>query len=171
MPKRAYPFEETFSLQYKIHIGPKEMNQGVLGNKYRHKIYEKTKNLMFTGVKAVMGKICREDGTGVGTEASSACPQPALGSSLLKGQTLIGQDGKLRKGAIPSTAGACGVPVSCCVCLIAASVKEPCSQCDRLPCPSCSRQCISCASLCCSVCTIVDYSDRYDRVLCFDCSP
>lgn len=40
MPKRACPFPETFSSQYKIHIGQQELNNyGVFGNKYRQEIY------------------------------------------------------------------------------------------------------------------------------------
>lgn len=42
MPKRACPFPETFSSQYKIHIGQHELNNyGVFGNKYRQEIYGK----------------------------------------------------------------------------------------------------------------------------------
>ncbi|XP_037098424.1 apoptosis regulatory protein Siva isoform X2 [Syngnathus acus] len=40
MPKRGYPFTETFSSQYKIHIRQHELsNSSVLGNKYRKEIY------------------------------------------------------------------------------------------------------------------------------------
>lgn len=42
MPKRACPFPETFSSQYKIHVGEQELNNyGVFGNKYRQEIYGK----------------------------------------------------------------------------------------------------------------------------------
>lgn len=42
MPKRACPFPETFSSQYKIHVGQQELNNyGVFGNKYRQEIYGK----------------------------------------------------------------------------------------------------------------------------------
>ena len=40
MPKRTCPFPETFSSQYKIHIGQQELNNyGVFGSKYRQEIY------------------------------------------------------------------------------------------------------------------------------------
>lgn len=43
MPKRSYPFSETFSSQYKVHVGQKEMNSyGVFGPKYRQEVYGKT---------------------------------------------------------------------------------------------------------------------------------
>ncbi|KAM6912553.1 apoptosis regulatory protein Siva [Xenentodon cancila] len=166
MPKRTCPFPEAFSSQYKIHIGQQELsNYGVFGNKYRQEIHEKTKNLLFTGAKAVMGKIWtgengRSDPQPAGQAGTSAC--------LLRGQTLIGHDGRLMRGTAAQDAPA--VPTACCVCQKSQSSRTACSQCDRLVCSSCTRQCFSCSSLCCSVCTITDYSGRYDEVLCCSCS-
>ncbi|XP_031598280.1 apoptosis regulatory protein Siva [Oreochromis aureus] len=163
MTKRACPFPETFSSQYKIHIGQQELNNyGVFGNKYRQEIYEKTKNLLFSGAKAVMGKIW------TGEEKSVEHEPPACSHTLLRGQTLIGHDGRLTK-----TSGAQGAPVPatrCCVCQKSQGSRTRCSQCERQVCSSCSRQCSGCSSLCCSVCTIIDYSGRYDEVLCCSCS-
>ncbi|XP_038585581.1 apoptosis regulatory protein Siva [Micropterus salmoides] len=169
MPKRACPFQETFSSQYKIHIGQQELNNyGVYGNKYRQEIHEKTKNLLFKGAKAVMSKIW----TG---EERCTDPQPAeqaetLGCSqaLLRGQTLIGHDGRLTR--TNAAQGVAVAPTVCCVCQKAQGTRTPCSQCDRLACSSCTQQCSCCSSLCCSVCTIIDYSGRYDEVLCCSCS-
>lgn len=40
MPKRSYPFSESFSSQYKVHVGQKEINNcGVFGLKYKQEIY------------------------------------------------------------------------------------------------------------------------------------
>ncbi|XP_047466617.1 apoptosis regulatory protein Siva [Mugil cephalus] len=169
MPKRAYPFPETFSSQYKIHIGQQELNNyGVFGSKYRQEIYEKTKNILFNGAKAVMGKIW------TGEEKSSEPQTPAqvetstCSQTLLRGQTLIGHDGRLTK---TSTArGVPGASTGCCVCQKNQGSRTRCSQCDRQACSSCTRQCSSCSSLCCSVCTIIDYSGRYDETLCCSCS-
>ena len=41
MPKRSYPFDESFSSQYKIHIGQKELSHGVFGYKYKQEIFGK----------------------------------------------------------------------------------------------------------------------------------
>lgn len=169
MPKRAYPFPETFSSQYKIHIGQQELNNyGVFGNKYRQEIYEKTKNLLFNGAKAVMGKLWNGEEKGTdprptGQPETSECSQP-----LLRGQTLIGHDGRLTRARFAQ-----GAPVAhtgCCVCQKSQGPRTSCSQCDRQACSSCTQQCSSCSSLCCSVCTITDYSGRYDEVLCCGCS-
>ncbi|XP_054597516.1 apoptosis regulatory protein Siva isoform X2 [Nothobranchius furzeri] len=95
MPKRTCPFPETFSSQYKIHIGQQELNKyGVNGTKYRQEIYEKTKDLLFNGAKVVMDKIWTGEKCADSQPSghTSACSQ-----TLLRGQTLIGQDGRLTK--------------------------------------------------------------------------
>ncbi|XP_062326057.1 apoptosis regulatory protein Siva [Osmerus eperlanus] len=172
MPKRSYPFDESFSSQYKIHIGQRELNHGVLGYKYKQEIYEKTKNLMFNGAKAVVGKLW--NGAGERTSPTSAAPAetptaaPAAAPGLLRGQTTIGFNGKLQRNA--PVEGAAVAASGCCVCLKALATLRSCSECERPACPSCTQQCSSCANLCCSVCTVVDYSGRYDQVLCCGCS-
>ncbi|XP_029983537.1 apoptosis regulatory protein Siva [Sphaeramia orbicularis] len=169
MPKRAYPFTETFSSQYKMHIGPHELNHyGVFGNKYRQEIYEKTKNLLFNGAKAAMGKIWTGEEKSMEMQPNGQVETPATSQTLLRGQTLIGQDGRLTKAT--SAQGASAGPIGCCVCQKSQGSRTPCSQCDRPACSSCTQQCSSCSSLCCSICTIIDYSGRYDEVLCCSCS-
>nr|XP_057946391.1 apoptosis regulatory protein Siva-like [Doryrhamphus excisus]XP_057947502.1 apoptosis regulatory protein Siva [Doryrhamphus excisus] len=162
MPKRSYPFTETFSSQYKIHISQHELNNcSVFGNKYRKEIYEKTKTLLFNGAKAVVDKIWTGEDKPTGQELTVKSSQ-----TLLRGQTLIGTDGRLTKATKtqgPSSSG-------CCVCQKSVSCQTSCAQCERRVCLSCSRQCSSCFSQCCSVCTIIDYSGRYDEVLCCSCS-
>ncbi|MEQ2246926.1 hypothetical protein ILYODFUR_004140 [Ilyodon furcidens] len=95
MTKRTCPFPEAFSTQYKIHIGQREINNyGVFGNKYRQEIYEKTKNLLFNGAKAVVGKIWTGEKC---PDSQSNGEHSACSQTLLRGQTLIGQDGKLTR--------------------------------------------------------------------------
>ncbi|XP_028251747.1 apoptosis regulatory protein Siva [Parambassis ranga] len=169
MPKRAYPFPEAFSSQYKIHIGQQEMNNyGVFGSKYRQEIYEKTKNLLFNGAKAVVGKIWTGEEKCTDPEPIVPAETSTCSHTLLKGQTLIGNDGRLTKAS--AAQGAPVAPTGCCVCQKSQGSRTRCTQCDRQACSSCTRQCSSCSSLCCSVCTIIDYSGPYDEVLCCGCS-
>lgn len=62
---------------------------------------EKTKNLLFNGTKAVMERIWKVDAEGkcsdVDTSNQGLVPQQTNNQMLLKGQTLIGLDGKLKK--------------------------------------------------------------------------
>lgn len=52
---------------------------------------EKTKNLLFNGAKTVVGKIWTSEERGGGHVETPPC------QTLLRGQMLIGQDGKLLK--------------------------------------------------------------------------
>uniref|UniRef100_A0A3B4CW06 Apoptosis regulatory protein Siva n=1 Tax=Pygocentrus nattereri TaxID=42514 RepID=A0A3B4CW06_PYGNA len=159
MPKRSCPFTESFSSQYKIHVGQKELNlHGVFGNKYRQEVYEKTKSLLFNGTKAVMERIWKVDGEGkcsdVDMSSQGHVLQPTNGQMLLKGQTLIGLDGKLKKTKpVPDAVNA---PAVCGVCQRASGVRRPCSQCERPVCLACTQQCSSCSSHCCSICTVTE---------------
>ncbi|KAG7281208.1 hypothetical protein CRUP_019733 [Coryphaenoides rupestris] len=112
-----------------------------------------------------MGTIWKADGGEKCTEAQPSQP-------LLKGQTLIGQDGRLTKSSCPQGKGVAVSVPRCGVCQKSQGVdaRTTCSQCDRLACSSCSRQCSSCSSQCCSVCTVVDYSSQFETTVCWSCS-
>ncbi|XP_016361829.1 apoptosis regulatory protein Siva-like [Sinocyclocheilus anshuiensis] len=166
MPKRSYPFSESFSSQYKVHVGQKQINNcGAFGLKYRQEVYEKTKNLLFNGTKAMMGRIWKADALVSGPAAVSPAPGP---QTLLKGQTRIGLDGRLQRAS--AAPGCAAAPSACCVCQRVSGLRKPCSQCERPACAACIRQCNICSDRCCSLCTITDYSERYERVLCCGCS-
>ncbi|KAI2654057.1 Apoptosis regulatory protein Siva [Labeo rohita] len=131
MPKRSYPFSESFSSQYKVHVGLKEINNcGVFGLKYRQEIYEKTKNLLFNGTKAMMGRIWKADGEEKASDAlvsDQTAVSPAPGhQTLLKGQTRIGLDGRLQKAS--AAPGCAAAPTACCVCQRVSGSRKPCSQ-------------------------------------------
>ena len=68
-------------------------------NKFVSTSIEKTKNMLFNGASAVMDKIWSVDGGLKSTEAQPSQPAvtPAPSQLLLKGQTLIGQNGRLTK--------------------------------------------------------------------------
>ncbi|KAM6961291.1 apoptosis regulatory protein Siva [Aplochiton taeniatus] len=174
MPKRACPFAESFSSQYKIHVGQKELNHnGVLGNIYRQEIFDKTKTLLFNGARAVMGKLWNVEGDAKkfpDPQPEAYTSTPTGTQSLLKGQTLIGQDGRLRRTAtgqgessinpsftakLDALWGPAG-PAGCCVCRQPLASRQQCSRCDRRVCSSCTQLCSCCSSTCCSVCTTVE---------------
>ncbi|XP_016377860.1 apoptosis regulatory protein Siva [Sinocyclocheilus rhinocerous] len=164
MPKRSYPFSESFSSQYKVRVGQKEVNNcGAFGLKYRQEVYEKTKNLLFSGTKAVMGRLWKADGE---EKASDALVSH---QTLLRGQTRIGLDGRLQRA--DAGPGCAAAPAACCcVCQRVSDSRKPCSQCERHACAACFQQCNICSERCCSLCTVTDYSERYERVLCCGCS-
>ncbi|TRY96271.1 hypothetical protein DNTS_001503 [Danionella cerebrum] len=138
MPKRSYPFSESFSSQYKVHVGQKEISDcGVFGLKYRQEIYEKTKALLFSGTKAVMGRIWKAEGdekpsgerlspqtsacSALGDQATVCSGASGVQTSersatkaLLRGQTTIGPDGRLHRAHAAPVA--CLLHAVVCVC-------------------------------------------------------
>ncbi|XP_064809970.1 apoptosis regulatory protein Siva-like isoform X2 [Oncorhynchus masou masou] len=139
----------------------------LLSNTMSNRSYsEKTKTLLFNGTKAVMGKIWNIDTEKCSTiQSSGPGVTPDVSRTLLRGQTLIGQDGRLTR-----VQGAVLVSKGSCVCQKAQRTRRQCSQCDRPACPSCIQQCSNCSRPCCSVCTVIDYSGQYEQVLCCGCS-
>ncbi|XP_016104513.1 apoptosis regulatory protein Siva [Sinocyclocheilus grahami] len=149
MPKRSYPFSESFSSQYKVRVGQKEVNNcGASGLRYRQEVYEKTKNLLFNGTKAMMGRLWKADGE---EKASDALVSH---QTLLRGQTRIGLDGRLQKA--DAGPGCAAAPAACCVCQRVSGSRKPCSQCDRHACAACFQQCNICSECCCSLCTVTE---------------
>lgn len=57
---------------------------------------EKTKNLLFNGAKAVVGKIWTGEERSTEQQPTGQAETPA-GHALLRGQTLIGHDGRLMR--------------------------------------------------------------------------
>jgi hypothetical protein len=47
---------------------------------------------------------------------------------------------------------------------------QACSYCDKISCDGgCLKYCENCGNSFCTACTMIDYSHRYDRILCLDC--
>ncbi|MCO5557444.1 hypothetical protein L7F22_011008 [Adiantum nelumboides] len=44
-----------------------------------------------------------------------------------------------------------------------------CFHCRRITCARCCRHCYQCDEEFCSVCSILDFNERYDRAFCLDC--
>ncbi|XP_075699947.1 apoptosis regulatory protein Siva isoform X3 [Rhinoderma darwinii] len=89
MPKRSYPFDSLAPPQLKTHVGQKELIQGVCGESLKREIFERTKKLLFSGAKAVMG-----------SQSKNRNPEgESPVHDLLTGQTTIGQDGKLHRSS------------------------------------------------------------------------
>uniref|UniRef100_A0A6J0VE50 Apoptosis regulatory protein Siva n=1 Tax=Pogona vitticeps TaxID=103695 RepID=A0A6J0VE50_9SAUR len=173
MPKRSYPFGDVAPLQLKTRVRLRELSQGVMGERYRQEIFEKTKQLLFQGAQAYMESAC------VGSKGKESLtaqyPEPLAdrlqGCSRPRssGQMLIGQDGKLQQPSPSETVLAVRVSKACSSCVRTVDVKEACAQCDRYICPDCSKLCSCCNSITCSLCSITESDDVGEHVLCSDC--
>ncbi|XP_021256576.1 apoptosis regulatory protein Siva isoform X1 [Numida meleagris] len=170
MPKRSCPFGEAAPLQLKTRVGLRELSRGVRGEEYRREIFERTRRLLFRGAQA-----CMENPWPAAPRAASRSPEPepAGGNTGRRrsAQLLIGPDGKLlRLAAAAERVPPVGVSKACSSCVRAAEVKEACAQCDQFVCQSCSRVCSCCNAVTCSLCSITDYGDVGEQVLCNGCS-
>ncbi|KAM9294184.1 apoptosis regulatory protein Siva [Gastrophryne carolinensis] len=158
MPKRSYPFDSLAPPQLKTRIGQKELSQGVCGDSLKREIFEKTKKLLFSGAKAILGSQQNKN-----TEVEIPVAE------LLTGQTTIGQDGKLHRAPHTTPAPVDGVK-ACSSCVRSVGDKEMCKQCERFICRHCSKSCSCCASVTCSFCSVVVDGDVEERVYCTSCS-
>ncbi|XP_065611741.1 apoptosis regulatory protein Siva [Cyrtonyx montezumae] len=172
MPKRSCPFGEAAPLQLKTRVGLRELSRGVRGEEYRREIFERTRLLLFRGAQACMGGAWP-----AAPRAGSRCtePEPEPGGESAgrrrSAQLRIGPDGKLlRRAAAADSVPPVGVSKACSSCVRTADVKEACAQCDRFMCQSCSRVCSCCNAVTCSLCSITDYGDVGEQVLCNGCS-
>ncbi|XP_075047849.1 apoptosis regulatory protein Siva isoform X2 [Mixophyes fleayi] len=160
MPKRSYPFESLAPPQLKTHISQKELSQGVCGEHLKREIFEKTKKLLFSGAKAIMGSQAFQNKNN--SEGENPIPE------LLTGQTTIGQDGKLHRAS--QTSLPAGGSKACSSCVRSVGDKEACKQCERYTCRNCSKSCSCCSAISCSYCTVIIDSDLGERVYCTACS-
>ncbi|XP_063803488.1 apoptosis regulatory protein Siva isoform X2 [Pseudophryne corroboree] len=160
MPKRSYPFESLAPPQLKTHISQKELSQGVCGEHLKREIFEKTKKLLFSGAKAIMGSRVHQNKNN--PEGNNPVHE------LLTGQTTIGQDGKLHRA--PQTSLPVGGTKACSSCVRSVGDKEACKHCERYICSQCSTPCSCCSAVSCSYCTVVVDGDLGERVFCTACS-
>uniref|UniRef100_A0A8D0GTJ1 SIVA1 apoptosis inducing factor n=1 Tax=Sphenodon punctatus TaxID=8508 RepID=A0A8D0GTJ1_SPHPU len=174
MPKRSCPFGDATPLQLKTRVGLREVSRGVMGERYRREIYEKTKELLFRGARAYMDSLWHGKAAGAGCTESPHTAGEGQGAGARhawNGQMLIGQDGRLLKQPqAMEKAPPMGVSKGCSSCVKTVDVKEACTQCDRYICQNCSRLCNCCNAVACSFCSVTDYDDVGERVLCNGCS-
>ncbi|XP_048341626.1 apoptosis regulatory protein Siva isoform X2 [Sphaerodactylus townsendi] len=174
MPKRSCPFGDSAPLQLKTRVRMRELSQGVMGERYRREIFEKTKQLLFRGAQACMDS--KWDGTVAEACLIAQCPAPlasrpeSYSQNSCSGQMLIGQDGKLRQPRPRETATAARVSKPCSSCVRTVDAKEACTQCDRPICENCSRLCSCCNAVACSLCSLIESDDVDERILCSGCS-
>ncbi|KAL8168855.1 UNVERIFIED_CONTAM: hypothetical protein K2H54_020555 [Gekko kuhli] len=174
MPKRSCPFGDSAPLQLKTRVRMRELSQGVMGERYRREIFEKTKQLLFRGAQAYMDN--KRDGSMVGARLIAQCPAPLAGKPEVcsqyscNGQMLIGPDGKLRQPRPRETATAEGISEPCSTCIRTVDATEACTQCDRPICKNCSRLCSCCNAVACSLCSVIESDDVGEQILCSGCS-
>ncbi|XP_059814320.1 apoptosis regulatory protein Siva-like [Hypanus sabinus] len=179
MTKRASPFGDMAPLQWKVYVTQRELSEGVLGEKYKREVYEKTKTLLFNGAQSFMGDLWTSNLDEKYTldpilvennymkEPESICNSD---HDFLQGQTFLGQNGQLLRGLSYLQKSSIKAAVTnCFICLKPSNFKKPCSRCDHLLCQDCIKVCDHCTKNFCSICSVADYNDAEDKVFCYDC--
>ncbi|KAM3918579.1 apoptosis regulatory protein Siva isoform 2-T2 [Leptodactylus fuscus] len=161
MPKRSYPFDSLAPPQIKTHVGQKELCQGVCGDSFKREIFERTKKLLFSGAKSIMGN----QGNQI-KNSNTEVETPV--HELLTGQTTIGQDGKLHRSS--RTLQPVEGPRACYSCVRSVGETEACRLCERHICRDCSQSCTCCSAITCSNCTVLIDGDLGEQAFCTTCS-
>ncbi|XP_003700414.2 apoptosis regulatory protein Siva [Megachile rotundata] len=169
MPKRPCPFEDDLLPQLKIHVGQKQINNGV-GHEERMKdVYGKTLNLLKEGVKTLSQRLnssMEMNSTDLPSpQILSACKpkhernskQMVLNSKL----ELLGIDKAIQDTRPKYDLCECSQVITSTTC-------NKCSYCDQQLCNSCLFECISCSELFCQNCSLPAY-DQEEKNKCLNC--
>ncbi|XP_052106036.1 uncharacterized protein LOC127738736 [Mytilus californianus] len=93
MPKRPNPFGDASPLQMKTHVGTKEINfLGMDGDKNMKTVYEKTKQLLFTGAQKQLDDI--------NIDANENCA--SIPNQNVSGQMCLDNTGHIVPPSVPS---------------------------------------------------------------------
>ncbi|KAF3428847.1 hypothetical protein E2986_04359 [Frieseomelitta varia] len=170
MPKRPCPFEDNLLPQLKIHVGQKQVDNGVSHEERMKSIYGKTMDLLKKGVKTLSQRLntsmelnpvdvppSRISSSYTKSKHERHSKQMTLNSKL----ELLAAD-KVVKDAQPK--------YDLCECnrVIDQSMFSKCSYCDQILCNSCLLECIGCSELFCKNCSLPVY-DYEEQSKCLNC--
>lgn len=164
MPKRTYPFEGDSLPQMKVHVGEKQVNNGVSSDQRMRDVYDRTLSLLRAGAKTLAHKL------NTSTEMDSIDvpfpPSPCKfrSTSNLK-QMLLTDKLQLK----PSDKIVNDIQVDLCGCtrLIDRSMNA-CYYCDQALCTSCQFMCANCTELFCQNCSLPVYNCK-EQIMCINC--
>ncbi|XP_033735303.1 apoptosis regulatory protein Siva-like [Pecten maximus] len=102
MPKRRNPFGDCSPLQLKTHVGQKELSDGVSGKDHLKAVYEKTRQILFSGAMKSKTNNMITDANDNNIIFPSQSPPQTVPSTTLPGQMCLTHGGQLTMSA-PST--------------------------------------------------------------------
>ncbi|KOX72674.1 hypothetical protein WN51_02968 [Melipona quadrifasciata] len=177
MPKRPCPFEDNLLPQLKIHVGQKQVDNGVSHEERMKIIYGKTMDLLKKGVKTLSQRL------NTSMELNPVDVPPSRISSSYK----FKHERHSKQMTLNSTVFFFKYKintflflfVSCkdtqpkydlCECnrVIDQSMFSKCSYCDQILCNFCLLECIGCSELFCKNCSLPVY-DYEEQSKCLNC--
>ncbi|XP_022105298.1 apoptosis regulatory protein Siva-like isoform X2 [Acanthaster planci] len=183
MLKRTCPFGESFPNQMKIHVGLKEVAEGVDKEKHMKEVYEKTLAMMFAAQRQAneLNKAQAADGHHLDNGSmdskeadgchDNGCNTPHM--DLLPGQCFLDEHGQIVIGKTVATKSKeDAAPSRCCACHkpTAPVAVARCYACQDPMCPACLRRCLQCENGFCNMCSLINYDENWDRIFCLSCS-
>ncbi|KOC68860.1 Apoptosis regulatory protein Siva [Habropoda laboriosa] len=192
MPKRPCPFEDDLPPQLKVHVGQKQVDNGVCREERMKIVYGKTMDLLKEGVKT----LSRQLNTSMELNPIDAIPSSKVPSPCkfkternLKTQMvlnskleLLGADKAIKVSRLLTTnvkLMTCFFSIfledvqpryDLCECnrIIDQSMFSKCSYCDQVLCSSCLFECTSCSELFCQNCSLPVYNNE-EQNKCLNC--
>ncbi|XP_017886726.1 apoptosis regulatory protein Siva-like [Ceratina calcarata] len=171
MPKRPYPFEDNLLPQLKLHVGEKQVNNGVSREELMKDIYGRTMDLLKEGVKTLSQRLnssmelnAVDVPASERTSASSCKPKTERNSkqmTLTKNLGLLSGDKAIKD--LPQRYDLCG-----CSRVIDQCMLNKCSYCDQVLCNSCLSECATCSDLFCQNCSLPVY-EQEEKHKCLNC--
>ncbi|KZC08732.1 PREDICTED: apoptosis regulatory protein Siva-like [Dufourea novaeangliae] len=169
MPKRLCPFEDDLPPQLKVHVGQKQVDNGICREERMKSVYGKTMELLKEGVKSLSRKLNSSMDMNSIDVYSPKVPSPCkikqernskqmvLNNKL----ELLGVDKAIKD--IQPKYDLCG-----CTRVVDKSMLSKCSYCDQVLCNTCIFECISCSESFCQNCSLPVY-DCEERNKCLNC--
>ncbi|OAD58766.1 Apoptosis regulatory protein Siva [Eufriesea mexicana] len=169
MPKRPCPFEDDLPPQLKVHVGEKQVNNGVCREERMKSVYGKTMDLLKDGVKKLSQKLP------ISMELNPIIPSnvPPSKVSSCKSKNTLKQmvlNSKLELLRMDKAIKDVQPKYDLCDCsrVIDQSMFSKCSYCDHILCNSCLIECINCSELFCQNCFVPIYGQE-EQNKCLNC--
>ncbi|KAK4300707.1 hypothetical protein Pmani_021447 [Petrolisthes manimaculis] len=170
MPKRTFPFDDSFIPQAKIHIGNKEVENGVMRKDKMKAVYDRTLNLLFLGAKNVQNNNAMEKmDTGSGSQTTPPHHHHLTTDTSKLHQMLLTSRGTLAKPTVTPVRPTPMVQSACVGChRVLSSPRPSCSYCECKLCDTCLRICNFCGGTFCPKCSLLVYLQE-EKVVCLSC--
>ncbi|XP_043671193.1 apoptosis regulatory protein Siva-like [Vespula pensylvanica] len=164
MTKRACPYEENLLPQLKIHVGQREIDNGIAEKERMKQVYDKTLNLLKEGVKeySQSSNTSQMELTELPlTKITSREMKPERSKQMILNSKLqLETSNKIISDAQVDLCGCCRI--------IDSSSTNKCFYCDQVLCSFCLCQCIKCCELFCQNCSLPIYDTERNHV-CLNC--
>ena len=169
MPKRPCPFEGDLPPQLKVHVGQKQVDNGVCREERMQTVYGRTMDLLKEGVKSLSQKLNMSLEMNPADELPPKLPCPSKGKYERSTKQMV-LNSKLELLGTDKAIKDIRPKYDLCECtrVINQNMFSKCSYCDQPLCSSCLCECVTCSELYCQNCSVPVY-DNEERKKCLNC--